>query len=378
MTHPLYSVFSDIIESMGYYAKISLLFVVLTITYEGKPSQVIPRTPTLRYGVLTKLPTYISTYISTYINSRMEGMPYFARSPTAQQRCSRNNLKGVTFESYGKYGSEIHDNLLSTKLGGTQIERVLTDGYCVSIETLRNYIESLNLPTHKTFHTFEDCLPTLEYAAVQYIKYSDICARILIVHPNHILVPIVSMNELYVSCLGADGSDRVFETPHIDGLFAWLPWCNVYRVVVSIQGNRHVNTVFPLSQNTYTLETGEYVAFDYNRSIHYICGTSPEPGSTLDTRKRIVLKLHYLVYPEWLPVWISRVYVAIHGNYNAFLRGLFLKSQITTLEKPEENEDETENESITQRWISAFINNGTTLYVKLFLFGLGRTPDAKR
>ena len=257
-------------------------------------------------------------------------------------------------EGIGKYGNEIHGSL--------------TDTESTPVQTLHAYIESLGIPTYKTFHTFEDCLPSLEHTALQHIKYSDVCKNIVIAHPKHILVPIVSMNELYVSCIGADGSDRVFETPHIDGLFAWLPWCIVYRVIVSIQGNRHVDTVFPLSQNKYTLETGDYVAFDYNRSIHYIVGTTPtEPGLPIDTRKRIILKLHYLVYPEWLPVWISRVYLSIHGNYNAFLRGLFLKSQFSINDTMTlENEPET----TTQRWISACINHGTTLYVKVFLIGL--------
>lgn len=344
MTHPLYLVFSDITESILYYAKVSLLFVVLF-----------------------KVPAYLSTYI----HNRMEGMPYFVESSSGitdnnkivddtNNEWSMLNVPLYIRERIGKYGSEIHNTLFFILNINIQNS---SDDYCSSIETLRKYIESLDLPSDKTFHTFEDCLPTLEYDALQHIKYSNICKHISIAHPKHILVPIVSMNELYVSCLGADGSDRVFETPHIDGLFAWLPWCIVYRAVVTVQGNRHVNTVFPLSQNKYILETGEYVAFDYNRSIHYICGNVPTDESNRDKRKRIVLKLHYLVYPEWMPVWISRVYIAIHGNYNAFLRRLFLKSQIQTTGEPE-------TETVSQQWISSIINNGTTLYVKLFLIGL--------
>ena len=307
--------------------------------------------------------------LRNYIHGRMNGMPYFfeTHEPTTQTTSSSPShsltMPAYIQEGIGKYGNEISGTLSKKD----------------SIETLRNYIESLDLPTNKTYHTFEDCLSRPEYNALQDIKYSEICARLSHAHPKHILTPIVSMNELYVSCIGADGSDRVFETPHIDGFFAWLPWCIVYRVVVSIQGNRQVDTVFPLSQHKYTLETGDYVAFDYNRSIHYIVGNSPSAKTLVDTRKRIILKLHYLVYPEWLPVWVSRVYVEIHGNYNAFLRALFLKSQFTyetpnvvspgilhlrrimTLEK---------EETVLQRWISAFINNGTTLYVKLFLIGL--------
>jgi hypothetical protein len=323
--------------------------------------------------------------LQKYIHGRMDGMPYFFDTHDPKQPTSSSS-HSLTMPEYlrdgiGKYGDEISGTLSKND----------------SIETLRKYIESLDLPTNKTYHTFEDCLSTPEYNALQDIKYSEICRHISLAHPKHILTPIVSMNELYVSCIGADGSDRVFETPHVDGLFAWLPWCIVYRVVVSIQGNRNVDTVFPLSQHKYTLETRDYVAFDYNRSIHYIVGTTPPEGILVDDRKRIILKLHYLVYPEWLPVWVSRVYVEIHGKYNAFLRGLFLKSQFSvddnrlTLEKKEEKIEET----ISQRWIvrtpelrsfvgvrgitgvglpskviAAFINTGTTVYVKLFLIGL--------
>jgi len=298
----------------------------------------------------------------------MDGMPYFFDTSSLYEKTKTQTtysssqpilaMPAYIQEGIGKYGNEIHGKITDAE----------------SIEILHQYIESLDLPTNKTYHTFEDCLSTLEYNALQDIKYSDICARLLIAHPKHILTPIVAMNELYVSCIGADGSDRVFETPHVDGLFAWLPGCIVYRVIVSIQGNRDVDTVFPLSQHKYTLETGDYVAFDYNRSIHYIVGNSPPDGTLVDDRKRIILKLHYLVYPEWLPVWVSRVYVEIHGKYNAFLRGLFLKSQITasandtTLEKEQDNAEI--EETISQRWISAFINTGTTVYVKLFLIGL--------
>jgi hypothetical protein len=294
--------------------------------------------------------------LQKYIQARMDGMPYFF-DPPKQSTSSSSSQNILTMPAYiqegiGKYGNEIHGKITDTE----------------SIEILHQYIESLDLPTNKTYHTFEDCLSNPEYNALQDIKHSEICVRLSTAHPKHILTPIVSMNELYVSCIGADGSDRVFETPHIDGLFAWLPWCIVYRVIVSIQGNRHVDTVFPLSQHKYTLETGDYVAFDYNRSIHYIVGNSPPEGTLVDDRKRIILKLHYLVYPEWLPVWVSRVYVEIHGKYNAFLRGLFLKSQITAANEMTLEKEGTE--TVSQRWISAFINNGTTVYVKLFLVGL--------
>ena len=294
----------------------------------------------------------------------MDGMPYYSKSKVSVGAVTRQVLEMPSYlrNGIGKYGSEIAGTLDTS-----------TEG---SVETLRKYIETLNLPTHKTFHTFEDYVPPSEHEAIQHIKYSNLFVQISKTYPGHFIVPIITMNELYVSCLGADGSDRVFETPHIDGLFAWFPWCNVLRAVVAIQGNSNIQTIFPLSQNTYTLETGEYVAFDYNRSVHYIYGTegtkdtegTKETKEKIDPRTRIILKLHYLAYPEWLPLWISVVYVNIHGRYNAFLRGLFLQSQITpTLENAM---IETPSPTVLQKCISSFINNSTTIYVKIFLICL--------
>jgi hypothetical protein len=258
----------------------------------------------------------------------------------------------------GKYGTELVGNISDT-----------SDSINDAMSTLRDYVVSLDLPTHQTYHTFEDNVNLKEHTAIQTIKYGPMFSHISQSYPNHLVIPIVAMNELYVSCLGGDGSDRVFETPHIDGLFAWLPWCIVLRSIVAIQGNSDVHTIFPLSNNTYTLETGYYVAFDYNRSLHYICGNDGISSTrvdqslpTPDTRARIILKLHYLVFPQWLPYCVSRAYVWIHGTYNAFLRGLFLKSQFSA----EQIATKTP-ERIYDKWIAFCIQNGTILYVKVFM-----------
>ena len=317
-------------------------------------------------------------HLEQFINIRMEGMPYFSgktaipydSKPTEyaeSQEYVTNSFEDESTERsidlvlppcffqkwVGKYGSEIVGKLNNTD---------------TAIGILHNYIQSLGLPTNKTFHRFESELPGLEYNAIQFIKYSNIITNIYNSFPNHSIHSIVEMNELYVSCIGADGSDRVFETPHIDGLFAWLPSCNVFRCIVAIQGNRDIQTIFPLSENKYTLDTMDYVAFDYNRSVHYIYATSPPEGTMPDKRERIILKLHYLICPEWMPDCIIELYKSIHGNYNAFLRGLFLRSQITrTLEN---TNIQDERPTWMQQYISDAINHGTTIYVHLFLLGL--------
>jgi hypothetical protein len=178
---------------------------------------------------------------------------------------------------------------------------------------------------------------------------TSILSAIVEKYPYHFPHPISKMNELYVSAIGSGGSDRVFETPHIDGMFAWLPRCHVLRCVVALQGNESVCTSFKFPDETYVLTTGSFLAFDYNRDIHYIW----KKGSVEDTSKRVIMKLHYLMAPKGMPTMMVDAYRGIHTYYNAGLRRLFLKSQ--------------HSDSLVSGAISLMINGGTVLYVAIFV-----------
>lgn len=328
---------------------------------------------TFIFTILQSTINTIHKFMHSYICRRMSGLPYCDKpqeKSSVEESTPKPKLKPrpdaflkqtpeYILNGIGKYGNELAGNIYNDT----------SSSITEAITTLHTYIQSLNLPTHQTYHTFEDSIGLKEHTAIQTIKYGPLFSHISQSYPNYLVIPIVAMNEVYVSCLGGDGSDRVFETPHIDGLFAGLPWCNVLRCIVAIQGNRDIHTIFPLSNNTYTLETGDYVGFDYNRSLHYICGNDGIEHSgavnTHDPRARIILKLHYLVFPEWLPYGISRMYVWIHGTYNAFLRGLFLKSQFSADQFATKTPERTYD-----KCIAFSIQQGTILYVKLFLLGL--------
>lgn len=302
---------------------------------------------------------WIFQFINNYISIRMDGLYGFPekqrRYSPARHTCKSNEnilrMPEYLRKGIGKYGSEIYGRF---KEVDQQEQKYLG--------ILRNYVNTLDLPVSKTYHAYESDLPFSASHSIHMIKYSVPYWHIFESNPGRIVRGIHEMNEIYVSSIGGQGSDRVFETPHIDGIFAWLPWCRTYRCIVAIQGNRGVDTIFPLSNNTYTLETGEYVAFDYNRAIHYIAGNS----SIMDDRLRIILKLHYIATPQWMPSFVANLYILIHGKYNAFLRGLFLQSQIEDVPS-EKRESET---SRIKMWISAMINGGTTIYLRLFLVAL--------
>lgn len=68
---------------------------------------------------------------------------------------------------------------------------------------------------------------------------------------------------------------------------------------------------------------GDVLLFDYNREVHYI--TKDESKRAISDEYRVVLKLHYCVYPRilaplgWFMSWANT-------RYNIAFRALFLKT----------------------------------------------------
>lgn len=77
---------------------------------------------------------------------------------------------------------------------------------------------------------------------------------------------------------------------------------------------------------------GDVLIFDYNRELHYI--TKDDSQRLHSDDYRVVLKLHYCVYPRilaplgWFMAWANT-------NYNIAFRALFLKTinPVTLYEK---------------------------------------------
>jgi hypothetical protein len=220
----------------------------------------------------------------------------------------------------------------------------------------------------KTFHLYEqnikdpiitDCLCNIKNNIMEKIirKYN------FVYNENCEIANITNMNEIYVSVIGGGGSDNVFETPHIDGPFYWLPFCKVYRCIFAITPNKLIKTIFitpgekgnnNLTSTSYILNENQFLAFDYNRDIHYIekINGEEEEEETKENNNtnRVVLKLHYIIYPTFLPYILVEFYKMIHVYYNTFMRFLFLKSQ-----------------SKNNKWLSFIINTCTVYYSALFM-----------
>lgn len=138
---------------------------------------------------------------------------------------------------------------------------------------------------------------------------------------------IPEMNEIYIS--GEDRtneymqSDRVFFIPHIDGPFIWMPFVSVYRCLIGLNENARIVTHFPTHfpiQNK-KVQTGDVLAFDFNREIHYIsvCPTDCK------NEARVALKVHYCIYPKCM-YWLGMCLYSMNVTYNITMRNVFLET----------------------------------------------------
>jgi hypothetical protein len=139
------------------------------------------------------------------------------------------------------------------------------------------------------------------------------------------------MNEIYVSPplnnninLKKDASDNIFYTRHIDGPFFYIPFASCYRVIVGLDDNRDIMTVFNIIPETYIIKTGDVVGFDFHRECHYITPIIRYSEDVINTKKfRVILKMHYCVYPSWAFVF-GYILSKLSIIYNKLFRDLFL------------------------------------------------------
>jgi hypothetical protein len=208
---------------------------------------------------------------------------------------------------------------------------------------IRDYTKDTCTDRTKTFHQYyRECSIAIRIAFDK-LKYGTLIIKLHENYKGQHIEAIDGMNELYISCSGAGGSDRVFETPHIDGLLCFLPFCTVVRCILAVQGKDNIATVFPTVPIAYVLQSHEFVVFDYNHDIHAI---HSYPDTDLE-RDRIVLKLHYIIVPRYVPKQVVTLYKILHVYYNSTMRFLFLLSQ---------------SKNGKENLLSRCINGGTVAY----------------
>jgi hypothetical protein len=152
---------------------------------------------------------------------------------------------------------------------------------------------------------------------------------------------VPEMNELYITAINPKGSDQVFETPHLDGPFAFFP-NTLLRCIYVLKENKNVITVIPCQNYEHSLNTDEHVMFDYNRDVHYI-----KYKNNCDNNTRTVFKLHFVKKEKYYTIFKN-----LNILWNTFARYIFLKSKNPT--------------TITEQILSVIINKTTIIYSKFF------------
>lgn len=132
------------------------------------------------------------------------------------------------------------------------------------------------------------------------------------------------MNEVYVSPptnVLKNTSDEVFYTSHIDGPFYIFPFASCYRMIVGMDDNEEIATVFDLDDTHITLKEGDCLAFDFHRECHHI----EKNTGAVNKSFRVVLKIHYCVYPNHMIArWFGKILGHMSIMYDKAFRQLFL------------------------------------------------------
>jgi hypothetical protein len=149
--------------------------------------------------------------------------------------------------------------------------------------------------------------------------------RIIFDENHYDILPVVPMNEVYVTAVGDDktrvNSDKVFYTPHTDGPFWFTPGASLYRVLVGVTPNAMVRTRFNLQHSQdRVLDLNQALGFDYNKELHWIDHVS---GESKPQERRTVLKLHYIVYPHGWKTY-GKAVAWWNVTYNTWARNNFL------------------------------------------------------
>ena len=131
---------------------------------------------------------------------------------------------------------------------------------------------------------------------------------------------VIAMNEMYSSRLrgagGDAGSDAVFQVNHIDGPFWFVPGLTIIRLIVTLYNETNIKT--NLKGRVVQCRAGEFLAHDYNKDLHFIF------GEQTSDQLRYVLKLHYVLYPDWMPAILVDVYKGSNMLWNNAARRLLV------------------------------------------------------
>jgi len=167
-----------------------------------------------------------------------------------------------------------------------------------SIEYLaKQYINVIPDKSKTTFHTYYTELTSSLKSEFDKLQYHPIWKRICSNSKNDkcILHPVIEMNEIYYSNPKPSFSGRLYGAaanllPHRDCVLFNFFGIRFYRIIIGLtSGNNDTITRFINYNINHTINKGDYMIFDFDRTLHQVIKTG------LTETPRILLKIHYVV-----------------------------------------------------------------------------------
>ena len=214
--------------------------------------------------------------------------------------------------------------------------------YVDTVRIIRLYINEYNFrgQTEKNFQEYEHNMPRYMRNCIGCISHKVSCILLKLFSDNHDsnngsdvivsnnkewdIMSISDMDQLYIPSINVSSSSDVNEQKQqkigfYDGPFFFLPYCHVYKCIVGIQGNDCIHSFFPDENKDLLIHRNEFVAFNYNRDAHYVYkseNNNDEDYTIIAEDECIMLKLHYIIFPTFLPIFIVNIYKKLHIWFN--------------------------------------------------------------
>jgi hypothetical protein len=193
---------------------------------------------------------------------------------------------------------------------------------------------SLCETTHLWYNDLDPDIKDLFLNISKNKKIKDMLQNLL--GKNYIIDIIHDMNEINVSPLTNNNknlSNNFLYTRHICGPFFYIPFASCYRVIIGIDDNKDIMTVFNLTSEKYIIKCGDVVGFDFNRECHYITPiiwyNDRKDTKNTSNKYSINLKIHYCIYPYWAFVFgfiLSKLSIMYNNFFIINLHNKYMKN----------------------------------------------------
>ena len=164
---------------------------------------------------------------------------------------------------------------------------------------LKEYFDKQNNSSVTSSHYFENDCNNYIKNIIKNIRCSKNLIKYLLsfnnVDSNYCLIHVCEMNELYTRCvaLGLTLDQMLFFKKIILTALMVIPFLILIRCIVTIHNETQIKT--NIKGEIIACKEGQFIGHDYNRDLHFIY------GEQLESQKRYVLKLQYILYPQWMP-----------------------------------------------------------------------------